>query len=304
VAVPLAYWGRRRSARTLRDLLDGHPSCWHEAARLLSGLRHEVLKHNTTVLPDVAAALARGDRAPWDALAARMPDLLDRFGAYLFAIEALGRRHGLRVDLRGKDPVLAPMWRAMRRLARARRPPDDLLELSETINGAGYRAIGQMVREICVLPVDEPLVRGVYTRVSAEPGFAGTPLPALEVEERGAGLAVRMFRAELEDILANLLRNALAAGARRVAVVLDAVDDPVTGHAWVEVHVRDDAPGQLTNAMIRSRFIGRGLGLAVDLVNKHGGTISVQPGDGDKAVVVQIPGVEAASVEVEEWTVA
>ncbi|MFZ5481870.1 MAG: tetratricopeptide repeat protein [Myxococcota bacterium] len=301
LGLPLVWWLRRRSARTLRELLDGAPESWHESARLLSGLRHEVLKHNTTVLPDVAAALARGDRGPWDAIAVRMPELLERFGAYLGAIEALGRRHGMRVDLRGKDPVIGPMWRAMRKLARARRPPDDLLALSETINGEGYRALGRMVREICVLPVDEGLARAVYARVAAEPGFAGSPVPELGVDVRAEGLAVRMFRAELEDILANLLRNALAAGARTLTVVLASEDDPITGQEWVELHVRDDAPGSLNNAMIRSRFIGRGLGLAVDLVNKHGGTISVAHHEGEKSVVVQLPGVEAASVEV-EWT--
>jgi nitrogen-specific signal transduction histidine kinase len=72
----------------------------------------------------------------------------------------------------------------------------------------------------------------------------------------------------------------------------------------VEVAVVDDAPGTLTNAMIRGRYIGRGLGLAVDLINRHGGSIRVDArGDGRKAVVVQLPSVEAAPVEV-EWTVA
>ena len=60
--------------------------------------------------------------------------------------------------------------------------------------------------------------------------------------------------------------------------------------------------------MIRSRYISRGLGLAVDLLNRHGGTIRVESatsGEGGsnaprKAVVVQLPAVEAAPVEV-EW---
>lgn len=305
--VPVGVWLRRRSALTLRDLLDGAPESWHEAARLLAGLRHEVLKHNTTVLPDVAEALGRGDRAPWDNLARRAPELDERFAAYLGALEALGRRHGMRVDLRHRDPVLAPMLRAMRRLARlAARPnlpaPAELRALSAVINGDGYAAIGALVREICVLPVTDTLVHAVYARVAREPGFAGAPVPELEVTARAPGLAVRMFRADLEDILANLLRNALAAGAGHLAVVLDREDDPITGQEWVDVQVHDDAPGALTLAMIRGRFIGRGLGLAVDLINKHGGSIRVDtPVEGRKAVCVQLPGVEAAAVEV-EWS--
>ena len=306
VGVPLAIWLRWRTARTLRDLLDGAPECWHDAARLLSALRHEVLKHNTTVLPDVAAALERADVGPWEAFRARAPGLLAHFRRYLTELEALGRRHGMRLGLRRRDPILGPMHIALARLARMRRPPkpDELRALSAAINGQGYEAVARIVREICVLPVSPARVREVYGRVGTEPSFAGTPLPALAVVEREEGLAVRMFRADLEDILANLLRNALAAGAGRLDVELGAFDDPVTGHAWVEVAVVDDAPGTLTNAMIRGRYIGRGLGLAVDLINRHGGSIRVDArGDGRKAVVVQLPSVEAAPVEV-EWTVA
>ncbi len=306
VGVPLLAWARYRTARTLRDLLDGAPECWHDAATLLSALRHEVLKHNTTVLPDVADALERGDSGPWEAFRARAPDLLAHFRSYLAKLEALGRRHGKRLGLRRRDPILGPMHRALARLARTRRPPkpDELRALSAVINGEGYQAVGRIVREICVLPVDPERVRAVYARVGSEPGFTSAPLPELGVLERETGLAVRMFRADLEDILANLLRNALAAGATRLDVELGAFDDPVTGHAWVEVAVIDDAPGTLTNAMIRGRYIGRGLGLAVDLINRHGGSIRVDArSDGRKAVVVQLPSVEAAPVEV-EWTVA
>jgi predicted Zn-dependent protease len=304
IGVPFVGWARYRTARTLRDLLDGAPECWHEAARLLAGLRHEVLKHNTTVLPDVADALARGDTGPWLAFSARVPTLLQHFQAYVGQLEALGLRHGYRLGLRRRDPILGPMHRALARLARMRRPgkPEELRALSEVINGAGYAAIGQIVREICVLPVTSARVHEVYDRIGKEPGFAGAPVPALQVHQREQGLAVRMFRADLDDILANLLRNALAAGAARLDVELGQYDDPVTGHGWVEVGVVDDAPGALTNAMIRGRYIGRGLGLAVDLINRHGGSIRVDPRpDGRKVVIVQLPSVEAAPVEA-EWT--
>jgi nitrogen-specific signal transduction histidine kinase len=87
-----------------------------------------------------------------------------------------------------------------------------------------------------------------------------------------------------------------------VGVQMREDEDAVTGHHLVEVAVWDDAPGALTNAMIRGRYIGRGLGLAVDLVNRHGGAIRAEPREGEiKAVVVQFPAVEAAAVEA-EWT--
>lgn len=295
LAVPVAVWLRRRSAGVLRDLLAVQES-WHDAARLLAALRHEVLKHNTTVLPDVADALTRGDPGPWSAYAARAPELTERFDATVEALHSLGRRHGLRLDLVHRDPVLGPMHRAMRRLARlAGRNPDpaEIYALSTTLNVEGYAAIGRMVQELCVLPVEPALVRAVYARVAGEPSFSGAPVPELEMEE-DPPQSVRLFRPDLEDILANLLRNALAAGATRIGAAIGGAEDPITGHSLVEIRIWDDAPGTLTNAMIRGRYIARGLGLAVDLVNRHGGAIRVEPtGEGKKAIVVEWMAVEA-----------
>lgn len=292
VGAPAAWWWRRRSGRTLAELLAAVPESWHEAARLLAGIRHEVLKHNTTVLPEVAAALDVGDPRPWEALSARLPELGDKLDAYVGALVALGRARGVRL-VPDRDPTLGPLLRAFSRLRRTRRPdPAELRALSHTVNVDAYGELGRMVREICVLVVDEDLVRQVYARVSAEPGFAGTTLPELWVT--GGPLTLRLFRPDLEDILANLLRNALSAGARTLAVALAETEDEVTGHPLAELAVIDDAPGTLTNAMIRSRFIGRGLGLAVDLTNRHGGSIRVEAAaEGAKAVVVQFQVAES-----------
>ncbi len=288
---PAAWVWRRRSGRTLAELLAAVPESWNEAARLLAGIRHEVLKHNTTVLPVVADALEAGDARPWEALSARLPELADKLGVYVDALVALGHGRGVRLTPH-RDPTLGPLLRAFSRLRRLRHPDAaELRSLSRIVNEEVYGELGRLVREICVLTVDEPLVREVYERVAAEPGFAGTPLPELWVT--GEPLQLRLFRPDLEDILANLLRNALSAGATTLAVALVETEDEVTGHVLAELAVVDDAPGALTNAMIRSRFIGRGLGLAVDLTNRHGGNIRVDAtAAGAKAVVVQFQLVE------------
>jgi tetratricopeptide (TPR) repeat protein len=296
VLAPAAWWWRRRSGRTLAEMLAAAPDSWHEAARLLAGIRHEVLKHNTTVLPEVAAAVAAGDLGPWVAFASRLPELDAQLRAYVGALVALGRRNGVRL-VPERDPVLGPLLRAFGRLRRIRRPDAaELRALSEIANQVAYAEIGRTVREICVIDCDEALVRAVYTRVCAEPGLAGSELPELWVT--GGPLSLRLFRADLEDILANLLRNALSAGATTLALALSESEDEVTGHPLAEIAVIDDAPGTLTNAMVRSRFIGRGLGLAVDLTNRHGGSIRVDArADGAKAVVVQFQVAEVTGLE-------
>ena len=284
--VPAVWWGWRRSGRTLAELLAAAPDSWHEAARLLAGIRHEVLKHNTTVLPEVARALEAGDPAPWESFAARLPELDDQLRAYLAALVDLGRGRGIRL-VPARDPVLGPLVQAFARLRRIRHPdPEELRSLSAIVNEQVFTDLGCTVREICVIACDEALVRSVYANVCAEPGLAGSTLPELWVT--GGPVTLRLFRPDLEAILTNLLRNALAAGATSLAVALSEAEDAVTGHPLVEIAVIDDAPGTLTNAMIRSRFIGRGLGLAVDLTNRHGGSIRVDAREeGAKAVVVQ-----------------
>ena len=294
LGTPALWWWRRRTSRTLSELLEATPESWHEAARLLAGIRHEVLKHNTTVLPQVAEAAERGDLAPWNALVARLPELTEKLHAYVGALVTLGRARHVRF-VPAVDPTFGPLLRAFARLRRMRRPdPEALREISRVVNEDAYGTIGRLVREICVLRCDEALVREVYARVSAEPGFAGTALPELWVT--GGPLTLRLFRPDLEDILANLLRNALSAGATALAVALSDTEDEVTGHPLAEIAVIDDAPGALSNAMIRSRFIGRGLGLAVDLTNRHGGSIRVDArAEGAKAVVVQFQLAEAGA---------
>lgn len=300
VGVPLVVWLRRRSAADLRTVLDRAPGLRHDAARRLAALRHEVLKHRTTVLPEVADALERGDRGPWEEWAAQSADLRARFDTLLADLTELAARAGLRADLR-RDPVLGPMHRALAALS-GRRPPTParVRAAGDALNRVGYAAIGRLLAEIGVLALSPGLVREVYERVAREPGIRGAPVPPLDVVVRAPGAAVRLFREDLDDILANLLRNAVAAGAARLVVTLDEGLDPVTAHPWVQVRVADDAPGAVTNAMIRSRAISRGLGLAVDLLNRHGGSIRVEPDAVGKAIVVELPGVEAARVEVEE----
>ncbi|NOY27998.1 MAG: hypothetical protein GXP62_19200, partial [Oligoflexia bacterium] len=293
---------RRRISKPLSALIALAPEANHDLARLLSAIRHEVLKHNTTLLDEVALALEHGDHHAVAWAATRLygasrdePGVVDRFDDYLKAISRLGRKHGVRLDLRHRDPVLAPMWRAMRRLRRLapvlRRPakagpdvPDRLRALSARLNDQGYRALGHLIQQMGRLHLDRGLLASVDARVRAEPAFEGADLPTLVLDLPPRPVPVRVFRGDLEDILANLLRNAYTAvidgmgpGLRRVGVALREEDDPITGIEHVVIEVLDNAPGHLSDEMIRGRGIGRGLGLTVDLINRHDGSIHVGP---------------------------
>jgi hypothetical protein len=239
------------------------------------------------------------------------PGVIDRFDAYLGALDRLGRRHGVRLDLRRRDPIIAPMWRALvelrrrerdlRRPAHARRDTAPLLRsLDARLNGEGYQALGAFVRRIGALVLTPDLLQAIDARVRGEAALEGESLPVLRIEMSGS-VPVRIFRGDLEDVASNLLRNGyravvegVAPDDRRMAVRVREAEDPATGIEEVVIAFFDNAPGTLTTEMIRARNIGRGLGLALDLVTRHDGTLSVRPISGGKEVEVHLPRAEAA----------
>ncbi len=145
-----------------------------------------------------------------------------------------------------------------------------------------------------MLEITPELVLGVWDHVGREPGAAEAELAVEFPDER---LHLRIFRGDFEDILANLLRNALeasaAVGESALAVRVECEEDEITGVENTAIRIADRAPNRLSTAVIRSRYIERGLGLAVDLVSRNGGSVHVESEPGfTKAIVVRLPRVE------------
>ncbi len=96
----------------------------------------------------------------------------------------------------------------------------------------------------------------------------------------------------LRRVLANLLQNASEAGARRVEI------HGAADAASVRIAVRDDGPG--VGSAVRTRLFepfatgrdgGTGLGLAVarSIIERHGGTLVLVPGEGGAAFEIALP---------------
>ncbi|MED5374466.1 MAG: tetratricopeptide repeat protein [Myxococcota bacterium] len=328
VSLPTALLLRRRSGKTLRELLDAHPEAYRDSAEILAAIRHEVLKHNTTVLPAAAEALEDGRDEPvfeaFDHLLGRggREGITARFWSYVAELEALGRRYDERLNLRVRDHIFAPMIAAFQeleqvgeRLSPGRIPADrrrlcERLEaLSTALNQDAYQALGRLIREVCVLRLDRPLLEGCWARVLQEPAITEGPTPRFTLELESSELAVRVFRREMEDLVTNLLRNAtqVAVAERQdeaaVALFVEEEFDPITGLERVVLRVADNAVSPLSDEMIRGRYIARGLGLVVELVRRNSGQIRVEAqADYSKAIVVRLPRAElpAETVWVEE----
>ena len=297
----------------LDDLLARAPREWRDVARICSAIRHEVLKHHTSVLDSVADALDADDPGPAQWAADRLfsaTGALAQLDGYVAELETVARRVGIDLNLRYADPLFRRMLIAVERLRgleselrhpSGRRLPDQLRDLSAELNGYAYAALGRQVAGLSVLEVDAALIHAIWTQITEEPAFLGQVLPNFEVDdkERKGPLEVRIYPADFRDIVANLLRNAaevsLESLTGQISVALEVEVDAITGLELVNIKVRDTSPHRLTTSMIRGRYISRGLGLAVDLSSRAGGSIHVEEprqGPHTKAVVVRLPRAE------------
>lgn len=309
VGAPLATRAWRRAGVGVGGFLARSPRSTADVARLTAVVRHDVLKHHLRVLDAVADALDAQDTEPGRWFADRLADEtgpIARFRGVFDELDALARAAGVRLNLRHRDPVWGPIIAAIDELEAAipalragtsRRLAGDLRRWSLALNATGQRALSRSVRDLSLVSLDAPRLSRVWADVAQEPAWRGVPPPAFEVvvQER---VQARLYPSELVDIVGNLLRNAwqaiLDSGGGRLGIVVDVEEDPLTGIERACIRVCDDAPKRLSTSMIRSRYIERGLGIAVDTAARAGGSVSVEPQAGyAKAVVVRLPRVES-----------
>lgn len=320
VGVPAVRLYRRYRGVSLRRFLDRHPKSFPEVARVLSLIRHEILKHNTAFLADVGRSIAASDPAAADrarVLVRRLfgggkgasggAGIYGRFLGYVEELRKVARAYGERLNLRRKDPIFRSMLDAFERLAEAadelRRVetlrPSRRQELAALLEGAGdvlgrraFERLSELIRSMSTVVVDAAFVRRVFDQVRNEDAFRGIDVAPLEV--RGEGARVRIFATDVEDILVNVLRNSLDASLRycappaELAVELCTEVDDITGHTSLAIRIKDRSPERLSNEMLRGRYVERGMGITVDLLSRYDGSIAVEDEPGwAKAVVLR-----------------
>ncbi len=129
-----------------------------------------------------------------------------------------------------------------------------------------------------VSPLVQRMVR-VLQKLNPETSLSLT-LPAGEVIFAGE-------REDLEELLGNLLENALKWAKGAVAVTVTSLADKDGSPSLFEISIEDDGPGipedKAREALKRGRRLdetkpGTGLGLAIvaDLVNEYGGTLALE----------------------------
>jgi tetratricopeptide (TPR) repeat protein len=327
IIVAVRRWGGDDLAALTRRFPESGP----EVQRVLSAIRHEVLKHNTMALGGLVEAIENGDESATKRLLQHGlfadPDrqsVAERLNGYAKELEQIGRSYGLRLNLRRKDPALRALLRGFDLLGRIaqelQRLPEydpgewarvgpDLKTAFRLLNEEGYGAVQRLLDQLRILEVDIELLAGIHERVRTEPAFADIQIADLVFEiDVKMPCGILIGRQAFEDIMANLFRNAVQSSATmdttsvEIGLAVSIELDVITGLERVVFCVRDRSEKVLTTEMIRGRYIEEGLGLTADLILRYDGTVDVLPGkDGwSKAVRVRLPRVFTGGAQGEE----
>lgn len=322
------FWG----GADLGTLITRFPEAGPEVQRVLSAIRHEVLKHNTMVLTGLVDAIAHDDveaasKAAWcrrsllgaPGRADDRDSAAHRLRNYAEQLHKIGRGYGLRLNLARRDPALSALLRGFRILetcasgldryarlgrGRRRRLRRTLERATQLLNVDGYEAVRALLDRLRVLRIDHALLEGIYDRTRREPAFARTHFAPLDVDgAEHLPSAVAMPRHAFEDIVANLIRNAIQSSVRHgdgpvhIGLAVHDEVDMITGLQRLVLLIRDRSPQQLTPEMLRGRYIEEGLGLTADLVSQYEGSLDVIEATAPwtKAVMFQLPQVDEMS---------
>ncbi len=305
-ALGLGWWARKSAQAPgvdLDALLAAAPSAGLELSGLVAAISHDIIKHNTSVLPALASALEAGStELPLD-VASRVlgrdgaDGIWTRWQSLARQIEGLGQRHGVPVRL-AADPVFGPLEQGMADLA-ALAPalhrkggvdPGEIRRISRVINEEAGVALATMLRRLGTCRMDHRWIRACWDAVRSEPGQEGE-VGELIVDKWPQPVWVQALQDDLEVVFQNLFRNAIQV-SRGAPILVRVVThaDAITGLEEIEVHIVDVAPATLDPAVLASASSKRGLGIARNLLARHGGALRVEPGNPGKAIVVQLQG--------------
>jgi tetratricopeptide (TPR) repeat protein len=310
---------RRRRGLTLDVWLRRDPAAAREVRPILGRLAHEVFKHGGLLLGDARERLAAGEdfRPAAGILAARLygsetgPGLVQEGSAALDDLAAIGRRRGVALNLRHKDPLLAPVAAGLDSLEVAR---DDLsclaagralparrrnalgVRLGRAANALNPRAAAGLNRLLDAVASTEASYDALAALLAAVASEKRVPPPALEpaglFADGRVPLRVKLPAGEWETLFRNLFANVLA--SPRLVLLAEERRDPVTGQALGRFVLFDADPRPLTVEMIRGRAAERGLGVVADVVRRWDGAVDVVPGARGcvKGVSVEFPVAE------------
>ena len=306
---------------------------------MIGRLRHETFKHGGLLLNDAARRLRSDDstiqRQTASLLKARLfgtgtvggdLGLVPESRRTLDEIAAFAADRGIRLNLRFKDPLFSPVYRALSALAESQktleRYASDPASVSErqaealarrlgraasVLNGGHGARVGALLDAASSTRVSGATLERILIQVATEAGSAIPPLQLLGIlADTSHEIRVRVDRADWETIWRNLFANVVASGSEsqpgrlpRLALRGDLQRDPITGESQARFILADDIPRSLTAEMIRGRAAERGLGVVADLIRRNDGIVDVVGPPADAAHLAKGILIEVSALEVE-----
>jgi PAS domain S-box-containing protein len=218
---------------------------------------------------------------------------------------AAGLAHEIRNPLNGALLHVTYLERALRRTG----GNEDALETARFI-GVEIQRLSALVKDFLVFARPSPpkfetiALRDVCKRaLTVVADDAQRAAAELRAEYAASVIVVRVDPAKIEQVLLNLLRNAIDAvgGVGGGHVVLRTIREP----RRMIVEVEDDGPGlpspdaPIFDAFYSTKANGTGLGLAIvhRVVSDHGGTIEVESKPGRTVFRVALPAMASTGSE-------
>jgi tetratricopeptide (TPR) repeat protein len=304
--VGLIAIGRRLRGRSVTAALARLPDLYPEVAPVIAEIRHDVLKHRASALgmlgtpdaPRAEVARALLEPTPTSAVVAAAFERLSRAAA------AAG------VPLRplSREPLFGPLHRALARAeallaggnSASRAADRELLALDRELRERHGPALAALLAVAPRTRLDPAAVAAWLRPVADGAGRGAAVTPGLHLAALDVDLPITA--AALETIVANLVRNAVAAarGAAdpRVLLRVEETQD-AAGRRLVTFLVADSAPTTVALDEIERRDGGRGLGIVRDLVRRWGGHLVVrrEPAPFQKAIGAAFPIARETGVE-------
>jgi signal transduction histidine kinase len=282
--------------RSLRRALARRPALFPEVARAVNQIRHDVLKHRTSVIGLLVAGAAPREevaRVLWE------PERTSSLVAAAYRkLQGAALERGVALRPLAREPALGPLVRDLRRaeaLVRGRGGLEPLRAVDERLRNLHPERLAALLRLGPRTRLDPALLSRWMAEVEGEVRLRGDgwTAPALHLE--GGAPEFPVEAAALATIFTNLLRNAEAAvadapGERRVIVRVQEERDP-TGRRNLALLVGDSSPRALTMEAIEGRESGRGLAIVRDLVHEWRGQLAIraEPPPFEKAVGACFP---------------
>jgi len=260
------------------------------ATAILGFLLWRLLLDPITALVESARAVARGEPAAaasgrhyGTAELGRLGESLLGMAAALQNREATIRSYTDHVTHELKTPLTA-IRGASEMLEASAAPDSDDRRLAATITAAALKMEAALAALRQVAAAREPLHHGEAVLAALLPGLAAD-FGDLELRLSGGDLRLPLAAEGLQLVLTQLVANARDHGAGRVEIAAEATPGGMV------LNVADDGPGISAGnrALIFQPFFttrraagGTGMGLAIvsSLLQAHGATIRLVPGDG------------------------